>query len=123
MIEKPKPLNLPGLEPKSTLRVMLENTDRKDQGLSYSSPLAEIDPVTLDELIARIDSGSLALNQVPDSKDIEKLVSIYWAMREQFVLEQQLGAINKPKKRGTSTSVVTLTKTVAEMLAGEDEEE
>lgn len=122
MIEKPKPLNLTGLEPKSTLRAMLENTDRKDQGLSYSSPLAEIDPMTLDELVARIDSDSLALNQVPDPKDIEKLVSIYWSMREQFVLEQQLGIVSKPRKRNTSTSVITLTKTVAEMLAGEDDE-
>lgn len=98
-IEKPKPLNLFGVEPKQTLKQMLEATDRRDKGEAFPSPLNALDPMTLDELVNRIITGSLALNQVPESKDIEKLVNHYWAMREQFNLEQQLGLVNKPQRK------------------------
>jgi hypothetical protein len=99
MIEKPKPLNLyPGLEPRQTLKLMLEASDKRDLGESYPSPLDAIDPMTLDELINRIDSGALALSQVPDPKDLEQLVNHYWSLRDRFNLEQQLGITNKPKR-------------------------
>jgi hypothetical protein len=109
MIEKPKPLTLfPGLEPKQTLKMMLEMSDKKDKGENYPSPLNSLDPMTLDELVNRIDSGSLALNQVPDPRDLEKLVHHYWAMREQFNLEQQLGITTRPKKSGKPDKIDSL---------------
>ena len=98
MSELPPPLSLLGLDPKRTLKAMLEASDRKDRGDEYDTPLREVDPLALDELLNRIDSGALALNQVPDSKDIEKLVEIYWSMREKFAIEQQLGITSRPKK-------------------------
>jgi hypothetical protein len=97
MIEKPKPLTLFGIEPKQTLKMMLEMSDKKDKGENFPSPLDGIDPMTLDELTNRIDT-CLSLGQVPDPKDLEKQVNIYWAMREQFNLEQQLGITTKPKR-------------------------
>lgn len=117
MIEKPKPLLLGlGLEPKQTLKAMLEATDRKDNGKDpYPSPLSEVDPMTLDELMNRIDSGSLALGQVPDPKDRAQLVSYYWSERDKFALEQQLGITIKPKRK-SSQSVSTLTVSVADVL-------
>lgn len=122
MIEKPKPLFLgPGLEPKQTLKAMLEASERQDKGENpYPSPLSEVDPMTLDELTNRIDSGALALGQVPDPKDRAQLVSYYWSQREQFVLEQQLGITTRPKRK-TSQSVSTLTVSVADILRGDSE--
>lgn len=106
MLERPKPLNLSGLNPRQTVKAMLEATDRRDRGEEYDSPLKEVDPYALDELLNRIDSGALTLNQVPDEKDIQKLVDIYWAMREQFILQQQTGAMTKPRKRESGVSVM-----------------
>jgi hypothetical protein len=101
MIEKPIPLNFgPGPEiknPKDALKLMLESSLRHEDGLS--TPLDEIDPMALDELINRIDSGALALNQVPDPKDIGELVQYYWNLRTKHNLEVQLGIANKPKGR------------------------
>lgn len=113
MIEKPKPLTLPGLtEPKQTLKMMLEMSDKKDRGENFPSPLNEVDPMALDELVNRIDTGFLSLNQVPDPKDIEQLVRINWVLRDQFNLEQQLGIVHKPKK----SQSVSVTTSVADLL-------
>ena len=123
MIEKPAPLILGETQPKATLKAMLEASDRRDKGEKYSSPLSEVDPMALDELLNRIDSGALALGQVPDPKDIEKLVAHYWSLQEQFVLEQQLGIVNKPKRKQSSAqSITTLSISVADILGGNIEE-
>ncbi len=111
MIEKPKPLPGPNFGPKDALRKMLEATDSRDHG--RPSPLDEIDPMSLDELIARIDSGALALNQVPDPKDVKQLVQYYWSLREKFVIEQQLGIKSKPTRRKADSGPK---KSIAELL-------
>lgn len=122
MIEKPKPLSLgPGLESKQTLKAMLEASERRDKGENpYPSPLSEVDPMALDELMNRIDT-CLALGQVPDPKDRAQLVSYNWSQREQFNLEQQLGITTRPKRK-SSQSVSTLTVSVADILRGNDSE-
>jgi hypothetical protein len=129
--ERPKPLlflgETPNLDPKKALKLMLEASKRADQepqGVGTgpfkgpTSPLSEVDPMALDELLNRIDSGALALGQVPDPKDIAELVSYYWKQRSQFVIEQQLGLTVRPKRK-PSQSIVTLTKSLAEVLAEE----
>jgi len=99
-IYKPEPLNLnpkPELaSPKDALKLMLESSLRHEDGLP--TPLDEIDPMALDELINRIDTGALALNQVPDPQDIEKLVQYYWSLRTKHNLEVQLGIVSRPKR-------------------------
>jgi hypothetical protein len=117
MIEKPPPLVLSGTQPKATLKAMLEATDRRDKGEPYVSPLSEVDPMALDELMNRMDTGTLALLQIPDPKDTEKLVAYFWSLHDQFIREQQLGIVNKPKRgRQPAQSITTMTESVADIL-------
>lgn len=111
-IEAPPPITIMGRtigsgkplpSPRETLKTMLEESAKKESGLEYKSPLSEVDPASLDELLNRIDSGALALGQVPDPKDVEKLVAYYWSLCETFNREAALGLTVKPK-RNKSTS-------------------
>jgi hypothetical protein len=130
MIEKPIPLVLqarirdhnPTLSPKDALKIMLEASDRRENGLP--SPLDEIDPQSLDELINRIDGGALALNQVPDPNDIEKLVQYYWSLREKHNLEVALGIAAKPTRSRAATSgrrLLTPLDSILEPMLEEEE--
>lgn len=108
-IEAPPPITIMGKvigprpmkSSRETLRSMLENSEKKESGLPYDSPLSEVDPMALDELLNRIDSGALALGQVPDPKDVEKLVAYYWSLCEIFNREAVLGLTVKPSRKKT----------------------
>ena len=111
-IQAPPPITIMGRtigsskpmrSPSETLKNMLEQSARKESGLPYDSPLSEVDPQSLDELLNRIDSGALALGQVPDPKDVEKLVAYYWSLCETFNREATLGLTTKPKKSQPAT--------------------
>lgn len=104
-ILRPKPLNLfPPIEPKQLIKSMLEQSKQESEDPNFAppwldqSPLREVDPMSLDVLITRIDTEYLALGQVPDPKDIDKLVQHYWSMHDQFNYLQQQALTQKPRK-------------------------
>lgn len=111
-MEKPLPLVFPDgvpkiSSPKDALKLMLESSLLHEEG--KPTPLDEIDPMALDELVNRIDTGALALNQVPDPNDIEKLVQYYWSLRTKHNMEVQLGIVSKPRARaGKKTTIAVL---------------
>jgi hypothetical protein len=124
-IQKPEPLPradgaIPINTPKDALKLMLESSLRHEEGLS--TPLDEIDPMALDELINRIDTGALSLNQVPDPQDIEKLVQYYWSLRTKHNLEVQLGVGTTRARKSSGGTPVKRQITPLDLLVEIDEE-
>lgn len=76
---------------------MLESTNRLDLGEAPPSPLEEVDPKSLDEFFARLDT-EMKLGNVPKPSDRKWVIDFYQTQRLKILEDERMAAVKEPKK-------------------------
>ena len=63
-----------------------------------NSPLQEVDPTALDELVSRIDKA-LKLEQIPDENDVNKIVTHLRLQRQKFLAAEAAKPVRSPAEK------------------------
>lgn len=93
------------MTPTEQLKIMLEASNNKDNGQEPypTSPLDEVDEMSLDELTTRIDT-CLSLRQIPNPADVERLVKYHRGQCEIYNRERALNELQRPRRSKSQSS-------------------